>query len=85
MHLRLISLVTTLVLVTCLQGCVASYQHYSDPRIANDGRDLVCLGAEYDVQQIRLRADACKGVDSVRGELAHVAVEYRFGRGVDKR
>jgi hypothetical protein len=82
MGLRLILLVA---LVTYLQGCVVSYQHYSDPRIANDGRDLICLGAEHDVQYLRLRADACRGVDSVGGGLAHIAIEYRFNKRVDKR
>ena len=61
-----------------LSGCVTSYRHISDPRIANDGYDLVCGGVETDVGRVRLSGDLCKNVAPRGGERIHVAVQYRW-------
>lgn len=63
-----------------LSGCVASYQHQSDPRISNDGYDLICGGVEHDINSIRLRGDICHNLARNRGEMIRIAVEYRFRR-----
>ena len=75
--MKLISLVT---LVACLQGCVASYQHLSDPRIEDDGYDLLCAGIETDYKSLSFRGDLCSNVAPNGGEFIHTSVEYRFGR-----
>ena len=69
-----------LLLILPLAGCVTSYQHLSDPRIAGDGYDLVCGGIEHDVRGLRLRGDICTNASDGGGEFLHAAVEYRWGR-----
>lgn len=71
----------TFALLACSQllGCVASYQHLSDPRVANDGYDLLCGGLEKEFGALTLRGDLCSNVAPNGGEFLHTAVEYRFG------
>jgi hypothetical protein len=69
-----------IVLTFMMSGCVASYQHLSDPRAGNDGYDLLCGGLEYDIRSLRLRGDLCSNVAPNGGEFIHTSVEYRFGR-----
>ena len=73
-------IVSTLVLLH-LSGCVASYQHLSDPRIDNDGYDLICAGAEKNIGSLRVRGDLCSNVAPNGGEFVHTAIEYRFNSG----
>ena len=72
-----------LLAASLLSGCVASYQHQSDPRIAGDGYDLICLGAEHDQAYIRVRGDICGNVAPNGGEVFRLSVEYRFKRPTD--
>ena len=66
--------------MTTLPGCVASYQHLSDPRVANDGFDFLCGGVKHDVgARVRIRADVCKNVAPRGGEKIHASLEYHFG------
>jgi len=61
-----------------LSGCVTSYQHLSDPRIAGDGYDLLCGGIEHNISHIRLRGDLCGNIAPNGGEFIHASIEYRF-------
>lgn len=61
-----------------LSGCVTSYQHLSDPRVSNDGYDLLCGGIEKDVSSLRLRADICHNAAPNGGEFLHTSIEYRW-------
>lgn len=65
-----------ILLSFCLSGCVTSYQHLSDPRVNNDGYDLVCQGASYDVNSFRFRGNVCKNIAPNGGEFLHTSVEY---------
>ena len=69
-----------IIILILLTGCVASYQHQSDPRINNDGYNLICGGIERDIDSIRIRGDVCHNLARNRGEVIRVAVEYRFNR-----
>lgn len=61
-----------------MTGCVTSYQHLSDPRIANDGYDLLCGGVETQALGLDLRGDLCQNVAPNGGEFVRVSVEYRW-------
>lgn len=61
-----------------INGCVASYQHQSDPRINNDGYDFICAGVEQDIKAIRLRGDVCHNFTPNGGEVIRASIEYRF-------
>ena len=67
----------TILLIPLLSGCVASYQHFSDPRVANDGYDLMCLGAEITRYQITARIDACQGIGPYSEQMMHTSLEWR--------
>ena len=70
--------VTLLALTGCELQPVFSYQHQSDPRIANDGYDFVCAGVETNLNNFRLRTDACKDLSGFKKEAMRASVEYRF-------
>jgi hypothetical protein len=72
--------VSKLLPLLLLSGCVVSYQHMSDPRISNDGYDLVCAGLEQDVSQLRLRGDLCANMAPNHGEYVKAAIEWRPGK-----
>jgi len=61
-----------------LSGCVASYQHLSDPRIDDDGYDLLCGGVYYEYQALTAKANLCSNVAPNGGEFVLASVEYRF-------
>ena len=66
----------TLMLFTILlSGCTASYKHLSDPRVANDGYDLVCGGVELG-KNITASIDLCKNIHG--GEFIHAELKYSF-------
>lgn len=63
-----------LVVVICLSGCApyVGYTHLSDPRIANDGYDLVCTGVKGEY----LSTAVCKNLAPNKGEFIKVDLEY---------
>lgn len=62
----------TFVVLMLLSGCApfVSYDHMSDPRIANDGFDLVCGGAQVDAVGLEWHAGVCKDLSGFRNEYA---------------
>ena len=72
-----------LVLLLLLAGCehiqpVISYQHQSDPTIANDGYDLACVGVEAG-ERLLVRGDVCENFSRIDTTPVRVTVEYRPG------
>lgn len=68
-----------IILITVfLNGCVASYTHISNPRIDNDGFDLVCLEGIYKVNDFNLRGGTCKDLSGTKEEYAKIGIEYEF-------
>ena len=47
-----------------LCGCApyVGYTHISDPRIANDGYDLICGGTEQDISELNTDLAICQNV-----------------------
>jgi hypothetical protein len=47
-----------------LVGCVpaASYHHFSNPTINNDGYDLICVGGEMERKKMRSSLRGCKNL-----------------------
>ena len=66
-----------LLLVFLLSGCTASYKHLSDPRIANDGYDLICGGVELG-NHLTASIDACKNIAPYGGEMLLIELQYSF-------
>ena len=54
----------------------AEYQHLSDPRIAHDGYDLMCGGAQHATRGLTFHAGVCKDVTGTRGEYINAGVRY---------
>jgi hypothetical protein len=65
-----------LVLVL-LSGCTTSYRHLSDPRVSNDGYDLVCGGVEHG-QKLMVSADVCHNLAPNKGEFIFIEAKYRW-------
>jgi len=54
-------MVVVIFTLFALIGCTTSYQHWSDPRIGNDGTDYICQGAEREFPSLRLSGSICTG------------------------
>ena len=69
-------IILALMVILLTSGCVTSYQHMSDPRIANDGYDLLCGGIKYEVARLKFRGNVCQNLAPNGGEFALVSIEY---------
>lgn len=70
-----------LALLLLVSGCslhpYGEYQHISNPRIPNDGLDLVCAGVQHS-GNLELHAGVCKDVTGYRGEYVRVGARYTW-------
>ena len=59
-------------------GCTpyAEYRHMSDPRVSDDGFDLVCGGAQHATDGLEIHAGLCKDVTGYKGEYVQAGVKY---------
>lgn len=67
-----------LLLLSCLlSGCApyVGYTHLSDPRIKDDGYDLICVGGETK-EKLSIDTAVCKDVRG--GEMVKVDVRYKL-------
>ena len=66
-----------------LCGCApyVGYTHLSKPNIADDGYDLVCLGAESQKGRIRAGIAACENVHEVKDDGTYVKADVRVFLG----
>ena len=64
-----------ILLALLMSGCTTSYQHMSDPTVANDGYDLLCGGVELG-NKLTASVDLCKNVRG--GNYIHAELKYRF-------
>lgn len=53
------------------------YEHLSDPRIKNDGYDLICAGGEHE-SRLSVSASLCHNLAPNRGEFVKINVKYRM-------
>ncbi len=71
-------IIVTCAIILCCTGCVTSYKHISDPRVANDGYDWLCVGAEYKKANFTARVDGCNGIGTTTGQQTiHATLEWR--------
>jgi len=63
-----------ILILLFLSGCApyVGYTHLSDPRIANDGYDLVCAGVKGEY----ISTGVCKNLAKNNGEFIKIDVEY---------
>ena len=63
-----------LVISFLLSGCspFVEYEHLSDPRIANDGYDLLCAGGETSLVSVSV----CQNVAPHGGQFVKVNARY---------
>ena len=63
-----------ILILLFLSGCApyVGYTHLSDPRIANDGYDLVCTGVKGEY----ISTGICKNLGHNNGEFIKIDVEY---------
>ena len=63
-----------ILVLLLLSGCApyVGYTHLSDPRISNDGYDLVCTGVKGEY----LSTGVCKNLAPYGGEFIKVDLEY---------
>lgn len=63
-----------LIPLLLLTGCqpFVEYEHLSDPRIANDGYDLVCGGAQYKHTSVAV----CQNFAPYGGQFVKVNAKY---------
>ena len=63
-----------ILILLLLSGCspYVGYTHLSDPRIANDGYDLVCTGVKGEY----LSTGICRNLADNKGEFIKVDLEY---------
>ena len=73
--LSLVGVFVLAILLAGLFGCTASYKHLSDPRISNDGYDLVCGGVELG-DNLTASVDVCHNIRG--GELIHAELQYKW-------
>ena len=66
--------------VICLVGCApfVGYSHLSDPRINDDGYDLVCGGAKI-TNALNLSFGVCRNLANSEGTLIKIDIEYVLG------
>lgn len=62
------------IVVVFLTGCApyVGYTHLSNPRVSNDGYDLVCTGLKGEY----LTTGVCKNLADNSGEFVKVDLEY---------
>ena len=65
-------------LVSALAGCApyVEYQHLSDPRIANDGYDLACVGLSHDKSGLSVSGGVCSNLAPYGGEFLTINARY---------
>jgi len=65
------------IILSLLSGCshYVGYTHLSDPRIANDGYNLVCLGSQAEMV-LTIDAAVCGNASPNRGEFVKVDIRY---------
>lgn len=65
-----------ILLATSMAGCTTSYHHISDPRIANDGYDLLCGGFKKEVGNWQASGELCQNVAPYGGQFIHTSITY---------
>jgi len=60
-----------------LSGCAVSAKHMSDPRVDNDGYNLLCGGVEYE-GRCRASADVCYNLSPNHGEFILAEIKCRI-------
>ena len=68
-----------ILILLLLSGCTTSYKHLSDPRIENDGYDLICGGVEVG-ERFTAAVDICQNVASNGGEFMFVELQYNWSK-----
>ena len=66
------------VALSLISGCApyVEYQHLSDPRIANDGYDLACVGLSHDKSGLSLSGGVCSNLAPYGGEFLTINARY---------
>ena len=68
-----------ILVLLLLCGCTTSYKHLSDPRIQNDGYDLICGGVEVG-ERLTAAVDLCSNVAPNRGEYLFAELQYNWSK-----
>lgn len=65
-------------LILLLAGCTpfVEYEHLSDPRIKDDGYDLICGGGETG-DQLTASVGICHNISPNKGEYVKINIRYR--------
>ena len=67
-----------LTLAGCGAHTTSSYRHLSDPRIANDGYDLICQGLEVREDRLEASVDICGNIAPAGGEFLLTEITYHW-------
>lgn len=72
-------MMTRSLIFLLLTGCspFVEYEHLSDPRISNDGYDLICGGAEGG-DRLSASVAACHNMAPEKGEFIKINIRYRL-------
>ena len=64
--------------VSTLAGCAPylEYEHLSDPRLNNDGYDLVCAGLSHDYKGLSISGGICHNAAPYGGEFVKINARY---------
>ncbi len=67
-----------LFMAVFIAGCApyVGYTHLSDPRVTNDGYDLVCIGLKGEYLLIESTFGFCENTAAYGGEFVKLDLEY---------
>ena len=68
----------TIILALILSGCApyVEYQHFSDPKVANDGYDLACAGLSHNKSGLSVSGGICHNLAPNGGEFVTINARY---------
>jgi hypothetical protein len=65
------------LIVSALSGCAyLEYEHLSDPRLSNDGYDLICAGLTDNYKGLTVSGGICHNAAPYGGEFVKINVRY---------